>query len=128
MDLLGMLRKLGDRLGILELSPGSQLPSAPVKIQTRTVTLTELSMTIRIAEVQSLAELPAELSVSFEDIFTAAGIPAPPSGWTVDRLGDFLGSDRVRGLEHAEAQREILRMLAAENVDAADIVKDAFQQ
>ena len=62
LDLLGMLRKLGDRLGVIELSPDSQ-PSAPVKVQTRTITLTELITTIQITEVQELAELPAELSV-----------------------------------------------------------------
>src|SRR4030095_13522680 len=120
MDLLGMLRRLGDRLGILQLSPGSQQTSAPVKIQTRTVTLTELSMTIQISEVQSLAELPAELSVSCENIFRAAAIPTPPSGWTVDRLGDFLGSDRIRGLDRTETQHEILRTLAVERVDPTD--------
>jgi hypothetical protein len=38
MDLLGMLRKLGDRLGIIELAADPQHPSAPVKIQTRTIT------------------------------------------------------------------------------------------
>jgi hypothetical protein len=128
MDLLGMLRKLGDRLGILELQPGSQLPSAPVKIQTRSITLTELSMTIQITEVRSLAELPAELSIPFEDVFKAAAIPIPSSGWTIDRLGDFLNSDRIRGLDRTETQHEILSTLAAEKVDPADIVKDAISR
>src|SRR6185503_14792253 len=104
MDLLGTLRKLGDRLGIVELSKDPQQPTAPVKIQTRTVTLTELIMTIQVAEVRDLAELPSELSVPFQEVFKAAGIEAPPSGWTVDRLLEFLNSDRIRKLEHTEAQ------------------------
>jgi hypothetical protein len=128
MDLLGMLRKLGDRLGVLELSPGPRQPSAPVKIQTRTVTLTELSMTIEVTEVRSLADLPAELSIPFDDIFKAAGIPTPPTGWTVERLGAFLNSDRIRELDRAAVQREILAALAAENVHAADIIKDAISR
>src|SRR6478672_7990838 len=128
MSLLGMLRKLGDRLGIVELSPEQEQPAVPVKIHTRTITLSELVMTIQVAEVRELAELPAELSVSFEDVFKAAGIEAPPGGWTVDRLLQFVNSDRIRKMDHADAQREILSMLAAEKVDTAAVVKDAISR
>src|SRR5438132_10969234 len=121
MDLLGMLRKIGDRLGIVELSPESH-PSVPVKIQTRAVTLSELIMTIQITEVQELAELPAELSVTFDDVYKAAGIQASLSGWTVDRLQEFLNSDRIRRMDRAAVQHETLSMLAAEKVDAADLI------
>jgi hypothetical protein len=126
MNLLGALRRLGDRLGIIELSHDPQQPSVPVKIETRAITLAELIMTIQIAEVRELAELPAELSVSFEDVFKAAGIEAPPGGWTVDRLLEFVNSDRIRKMDYADAQREILSMLAAEKVDTAAVVKDAI--
>ena len=122
-----MLRKLGDRLGIVELSPESH-PSVPVKIQTRAVTLSELIMTIQITEVQELAELPAELSVPFDDVYKTAGIQASPSGWTVDRLQDFLNSDRIRRMDRAAVQRATLSMLAAEKVDTADLIKDAISR
>jgi len=128
MNLLGMLRKLGDRLGIVELSAESDAPSCPVKIQTRAITLAELVMTIQITEVRELAELPAELSISFEDVFKAAGIQAPPSGWTVERLQQFLDADRMRAMDRAEVQRETLGMLAAEKVDTADLIKDAISR
>lgn len=128
MDLLSVLRKLGDRLGVVELSSDPQQPSAPVKVQTRTITLEELIMTIQITEVRDLAELPSELSVPFEDVFNAAGIASPPGGWTVDRLLEFLNTARFGKMNHAEAQRETLAMLAAENVDAADVVKDAISR
>jgi hypothetical protein len=124
MHLTDMLRKLGDRLGIIELSPASA-PSTPVKIQTRTVTLAELVTRIQIHEVRELAELPAELSVPFDDVYSAAGITTPPSGWTVNRLEEFLKSDAVRGLERSDAQRETLRALAAAGVKSADVIKDA---
>src|SRR5215831_5964554 len=126
MNLLDALRKLGDRLGIIELSEDPEQPSVPVKVQTRSITLAELIMTIQIAEVRELAELPAELSVSFEDVFKAAGIETPPGGWTVDRLLEFVNSDRIRKMDHADAQRETLSMLAAEKVDTAAVVKDAI--
>jgi predicted amino acid-binding ACT domain protein len=128
MSLLDMLRKLGDRLGIVELSPGQEQPAVPVKIHTRTITLSELIMTIQIAEVRELAELPAELSISFDDIFKAAGIQPSPSAWTVDRLQEFLNSKRIQGMDRDGVQRETLRMLAAEKVDAADLIKDAISR
>ena len=128
MSLLDMLRKLGDRLGIVELSPGQEQPAVPVKIHTRTITLSELIMTIQIAEVRELAELPAELSISFDDIFKAAGIQPSPSAWTVDRLQEFLNSKRIKGMDRDAVQRETLGILAAEKVDAADLIKDAISR
>jgi len=127
MNLLGMLRKLGDRLGILELSPESK-PSGPVKIQTRAVTLNELIMTIQVTEVRSLADLPSEMSISFGDVFKAAGIQPPASGWTVDHLMEFLDTEQICGLDRAAAQRAILSKLQSDGVDAADVVKDAISR
>jgi hypothetical protein len=128
MDLPGMLRKLGDRLGIIELSPEARHSSAPVKIQTRTVTLTELIMTIRVRDVRELAERPAELSIPFDDVFKAAGIQTSPSGWNVDRLQQFLSHDRIQKMDRAGAQRETLSVLAAEKVDPADLIKEAISR
>jgi hypothetical protein len=128
MDLLGMLRKLGDRLGVIELAADSQHPSAPVKIQTRTVTLDEL-IAVHLKPVQDLAEQHTEeFPATFEDVFNAAGIRTPQNGWTVDRLREFLGSDRLRNLDRANVQRQILEQLAQQRVDAADIVKDAISR
>src|SRR5262245_49965682 len=73
MQLIEMLHKLGDRLGIVELAPAPQ-SSAPVKIQTRTVTLAELVTTIQITEVRELAQKPTELPVPFDEVYKAAGI------------------------------------------------------
>src|SRR5262245_5653014 len=128
MNLLAMLRKLGDRLGILELSQDSQQSSVPLKVQTRSVTLSELIMTIQITEVRNLAEMPAELSVPFDEIFTAAGIQAPPGGWTVDRLVEYVSVERIRKMDRSDAQRETLGMLKAEKVDPEDVVKDAISR
>src|SRR5436190_23715165 len=108
MDLAGMLRKLGDRLGVVELSKDPDQPSAPIKVQTRTVTLQELIMTIQITEVRGLANLPSELSIPFDEVFKAAGIEAPAGGWTVDRLMNYLSTDRIRKMDHDAATRETL--------------------
>ena len=125
MQLLDALRRLGDRLGIIELSPESSEASRPVKVQTRTITLSELLTTIQVVQVRELAEFPVELSAPFADVYEAAGIREPAGGWTVERLEQFLQADRIRSMDRAHAQEETARALAAENVDAADVIKDA---
>jgi hypothetical protein len=126
MDLIGILRKLGDRIGIIEMSSAEKLTAAPAKIQTRTITLSELMMTVKVSEVHELAESPTDLYVSFEDIFKAAGYNAEKTAWTVERLQEFLNSDRIRKLSRDDMQHATLQMLKEENVDSADIVKDAI--
>jgi hypothetical protein len=126
MYLTDMLRKLGDRLGIIEIAPGSKEKHAPVKIQTRTVTMTELITAIRVTELRELAEMPAELSVPFEEVFKAAGIPDAPKGWTIERLEEFLKSDRIRKLDRKQVQQETAHMLSEGGIDGSDIVRDAI--
>jgi hypothetical protein len=128
MNVISMLRKLGDRLGIIEVSKEASTSTAPVKIQTRAITLSELTMTIQVTNVRSLAESPAELLISFSDVFKAAGITTPPGGWSIDRLREFLSTDSLRKLDRAETQQEIARTLAAENIDPANIVRDAISR
>jgi hypothetical protein len=125
MYLTDMLRKLGDRLGIIEMAPASADKRAPVKIQTRTVTMTELITAIRVTELRELAETPSELSVPFEEVFKAAGIPDSPKGWTIERLEEFLKDDKIRRMDRGQAQQETLRVLAEGGIDGSDIVRDA---
>jgi len=123
-----MLRKLGDRLGIIEVSPEAPPSTAPVKVQTRAITLSELTMTIQVTNVRSLAESPAELLISFDDVFKAAGIVTPSDGLTIDRLCEFLNTEALRNLDRSAAQQEIARTFASENVDPARVVRDAISR
>ena len=125
MNLLEKLRQLGDRLGIIEIAVDPKKPSAPVKIQTRAITLDEL-MSLHIKDLDKLSQSSVEAPASFEEIFKAAGIKTPSGGWNVDRLQQFLESDRIRNMDRAEAQRETLKALAADKVDSADVIKDAI--
>ena len=128
MNVLEILRKLGDRLGIIEVSKEQPASTAPLKIQTRSITLSELTMTIQVTNVRDLAESPAELLISFADVFKAAGIVAPPGGWSIERLTEFLNTGGLRSLNRDDAQREIAKTLGAENVDPASIVRDAISR
>ena len=115
MNLIELLRALGDRLGIVEMrQPASA--ARPAKIQTRTISLNELLTEIRQEEVRVLAERPAELSIAFEQIFATAGVKAAAHGWTVDRLKQVLQTEAHQSKDRVEAQKAILNLLANEKV------------
>src|SRR5437867_6097173 len=98
MSILDRLHELGERLRILEALPQAKADK-PVKIPTRTVTLAQLTTEIRQDELRALADLPAELSVSFEKVLDAAGIKPPPHGWTASRLKQVLATEQFKGIE-----------------------------
>jgi len=124
MNLIELLRAVGDRLGIVEMRPAtSAAPSA--KIQTRTISLKDLLTEIRQEEVRVLAELPAELSIPFEQICAAAGVKAAAHGWTVERLKHVLQTETRQPKDRVEAQKAILNLLANDNVSVEEVVKDA---
>jgi hypothetical protein len=125
MGLITLLESWGGKLGVLEMGRG-QTPQTPAKIETRTVTLAELSTEVRSEEVRALADQPAELSVPFEKIFETAGIKAGTKGWTVMKLHGLLSSEPYKTAGKEDAQKRVLETLRAENVSAEEIVKDAM--
>ncbi|HYK87654.1 MAG TPA: hypothetical protein VE398_02720 [Acidobacteriota bacterium] len=125
MSFLDLLQDLGDKLGILESASGLAAQPAS-KIQTRTVTLAELTTEIRSEEVRALADLPAELAVPFEKIYDTAGIQRPANGWNVDRLKQFLLTDAFKNKDRTVVQTAILNILKTENATVEDVVKDAM--
>ncbi len=127
MNLLEMLESLGDRLGIVARVPDSGPVHAP-KIEMRVITLTDLTSEIRRDEIKSLADQPAELSVPFEKVIEAAGIPAQPHGWTIEKLRQLLRSDAFNGLAQDQAQLRILGVLGEEKVNPEDLVRDAVSR
>jgi len=124
MTLMEFFESLGGRLGILEKATQSS-PRSAVKIQTRKVTLSELTAEIRAEEVRTLADAPAELSVPFEKIFETAGIAPAQHGWTIERLRQLLLTDAFKNLEREAAQKRILDVLNTEGVAVEDVIKDA---
>jgi hypothetical protein len=124
MNLIDLLRAVGDRLGIVEMRPATS-PERPAKIQTRTVSLKDLLIEIRQEEVRALAELPAELSVPVEQIFATAGVKAAAHGWTIERLKQLLEEEQFKSKDREEVQKAILNILANEKVAVEELVKDA---
>lgn len=127
MGFLDLLHIVGDRLRIVEASQ-AKADGTPAKVVTRTITLTELKTEIRSEEVRSLADAPAELTVPFEKIFEAAGVPSPAHEWNLARLRTALQAELQRSQEHAAVQKSLLALMSAENGDAEDLVKEAMAQ
>jgi hypothetical protein len=125
MSFVRLLQGIGDRLGILETAPADGSPAA-MRIQTRSVSLQELTGEIKSGAVQSLADAPAELAVPFERIFEAAGISANPQDWTTDRLKQVIADEPCRNKPRAEAQKAVLALLNAAGISPEIIVKDAM--
>lgn len=127
MSFLDLLQTVGGRLGILE-APYKATGGEAVKVTTRTVTLDELKSEIRSEAVRTLADLPAELTVSYEKIFEAAGVTALAHGWNVARLEALLRAEPYKSQERALAQRTLLSLLNSERVPPEDLVKEAMAQ
>jgi chromosome segregation ATPase len=126
MAFFKLLQGIGDKLGILESVPSPESAAPSTRIQTRTVSLRELASEIRSGDVRALADSLAELSVSFEKIFKAAGIQAKPEDWTIDTLRQVLASDACREKPRETIQKTVLELLASEGIPPEALIKDAM--
>jgi chromosome segregation ATPase len=127
MSFLILLQTVGGRLGILE-APAKENTGELAKVVTRTVTLAELKTEIRSEEVRTLADLPAELTVSFDKIFEAAGVTSSRPGWNVAWLKALLRTEPYQSQERPAAQQALLNLLRSEQVQTEDLVKEAMAQ
>jgi len=127
MSFLNLLQAVGGRLGILEART-NEGAGEPMKVVTRTVTLSELKTEIRSEEVRTLADLPAELTLPYDRIFSAAGVTCPVRDWNLARLKALLNSESYKGTDHAAAQQALLTLLNAEHVQPEDLVREAVAQ
>ncbi len=124
MSIFKFLQGVGDKLGILETTSGGSVP--PQRIQTRIVTLRELTIEIKSTEVQALADSHVELAIPFEKIFETAGISSDPGEWTIDRLKQVVSSESFKNKHLEEVRESVLDILKAEGVPAEKIIKDAI--
>lgn len=87
-------------------------PSAPVPVADTTV-----------GSASTLAGLP-----SFDDIYAAARIAAPPHGYTILKIADMLRSEHIAALPPDVKKKSILVALDAAGVSLDAIVADAVQR
>jgi len=123
MGLLDKLQALGCQLKLVQMVPKTQ--TTPEKIETRSVTLKELTTEVEAEHVRVLAESPVELTITFEKIFETAGIhPAGP--WTIERLNDLVAASPYKTMNSETLLKAVMEKMAAENVSSEDLVKDAL--
>jgi hypothetical protein len=125
MDLVRFLQGIGDRLGILEAVPDKNAETA-TRIQTRTVTLQELSCEIKSAEMRTLADSQSEFEVPFDKIFETAGIPSAQADWTIERLRQTAAGEPFKNRTREEVRKSMLDLLHSEKVPVEQIVRDAI--
>ncbi len=125
MGVINWLSSIGSTLGLVRVVEVAD-PKAPDKLTTRSVTLKDLAAEIRSQEVRNLAEMPAELGVTFDRIFEAAGVKPAAHGWTIERLRTLLATDQFKAMDRPAVQQAVLGLLATEKAQVDDLIKDAI--
>ncbi len=75
----------------------------------------------------SLTGSPSNL-LSYDDIYHAAGILSPRSGYGVHKVVDMLNSDRIRELSKDVKRASVLMALDAAGTSPDDLLRDATQR
>jgi hypothetical protein len=66
--------------------------------------------------------------LSYEDIYHAAGILNPPSGYGIQKVVEMLNSDRIRELSNDIKRVSVLMALDAAGASADDVLQDATRR
>ena len=88
----------------------------------------------RVAQIA--ASLPAETRfsapvqnpTSFDEIYQAAEIQAPPNGYTIEKVATMLASEHLRGLSNEVKRSSILVALEASGAKIEDVIQDAVHR
>jgi hypothetical protein len=71
---------------------------------------------------------PQTILLSYEDIYRAAGILSPRSGYGIHKVVDMLNSDRIRNLSPDIKRASVLMALDAAGTSADDLLQDATRR
>jgi hypothetical protein len=126
MGLLEKLQALGCQLKLVQMIP--KTTTTPEKIDTRSVTLEELTTELQAENIRILAESPVELTIAFEKIFATAGIVLQSNGWTIERVNELLHTPPFHEMESGCLQKALIQRLADEKVSTEDMVKEALSK
>ena len=77
--------------------------------------------------VEGLTGLHGDL-LSYEDIYRAAGVLSPASGYSINKVVDMLESDHIRGLSKEIKRASVLMALDASGTPVEDLLKDASRR
>jgi hypothetical protein len=126
MGLIDRLQALGQHLKLIEMTPSKE--KAPRKISTRIISLQDLTREVHGEKKTVRDDWPPELSLSFEQVFAAAGVETNTDTWTIERLRQWLLAEPHRTTDRPAAQQALLELLAAEKVPVEQLLKDAMMR
>jgi hypothetical protein len=87
-----------------------------------------------VAEIAGVASVEPNFAASaanltsFEEIYRAAEIPAPPQGYSILKVADMLQSEHIRSLPMEVKRSSVLVALDAAGVDIKDVIQDAVRR
>jgi len=71
---------------------------------------------------------PVSDPTSFDEIYKAAEIPAPPHGYSILKVGQMLESEHIRSLPSDVKKSSVLVALDAAGTDIKDVIQDAVRR
>lgn len=80
------------------------------------------------APAVNAAPTPASDLLSYDDIYHAAGIMSPRSGYDIHKVVDMLNSDRLRDLSNDVKRVSVLMALDAAGTSVGDLLQDATRR
>ena len=93
-----------------------------------TATHTEALMNKPNSQSAESATAPRADLLSYEDIYHAAGILNPPSGYGIQKVVDMLNSERLRDLAKDVKRSSVLMALDAAGTSLDDLLRDATRR
>lgn len=118
--LVDLLRKIG-LVAHREVDGGGDGGKTAVDVPKRIVTLEQLLAGTPDA---SMATMDVDLNVPPDAIFAAAGITPPASGWTVERVLEFVSRPTYAGMALPMQQQTVRGVLESEGVSVEDVLRD----
>ena len=100
-------------------------PNAPAPQKSAAQSVADIAATIA-PEPQFTT--PISDPTSFEEIYKAAEIPAPPKGYSIFKVSQMLESEHIRTLPSDVKKSSILVALDAAGVDVKDVIQDAIRR
>jgi hypothetical protein len=100
-------------------------PNAPAPAKSAAQSVAEIAATLA-PEPQFTT--PVSDPTSFEEIYKAAEIPAPPKGYSIFKVSQMLESEHIRTLPSDVKKSSILVALDAAGVDVKDVIQDAIRR
>src|SRR5947209_8415514 len=71
---------------------------------------------------------PISDPTSFDEIYKAAEIPAPPQGYSILKVAEMLQSEHIRNLPSDVKKSSVLVALDAAGADVKDVIQDAVRR